>query len=232
MKIAIRILTYQRKDGKSLEYLRRSLGSIRKQTHQDYKVFLIGDKYDNNEEFLWLSQIIPPEKIYAENLPTAVEREKYPVGDIRLWCAGGTNASNHSIAKIKEQGFTWACNLDHDDWWERDHLENINNIIEKNPSKYAFIATKSVYVNNQILPKFGNNENFYPLGGDLIHSSVCVDWTKIPLKFRDVYAEEGRYDAGDSDMWQRASDYMKQNNLKGYLIDKVTCHHVEERKGK
>jgi hypothetical protein len=74
MKFAIRILTYQRKDGKSEEYLRRSLGSIKKQTHQDYKVFLIGDKYDNHEELIRLSRIISSEKIYVENLPNAVER--------------------------------------------------------------------------------------------------------------------------------------------------------------
>lgn len=231
MKIAIRILTYQRKDGKSEEYLRRSLGSIKRQTHQDYKVFLIGDKYDNHEELMRLSNIINSEKIYVENLPIAVEREKYPAKDIRLWCAGGTNASNHSISKIKEHGYTWTCNLDHDDWWERDHLENINNLIENNPEKYVFIASKSTYVNNQILPKTVNGNIFYPLAGDIIHSSVCVDWSKIPLKFRDVYEEEGRYHAGDADMWQRMTIYMQKNNLMGCLIDKTTCHHDEERSG-
>lgn len=76
MKIAIRILTYQRKDGKSEEYLRRSLGSIKRQTHQDYKVFLIGDKYDNHEELMRLSNIINSEKIYVEKFTNCGRERK------------------------------------------------------------------------------------------------------------------------------------------------------------
>ena len=47
MKLAIRILTYQRKDGKTPFFLRRALESIKNQTYKDYKIFLIGDKYDD-----------------------------------------------------------------------------------------------------------------------------------------------------------------------------------------
>ena len=51
MKLAIIISTYYRKDGRSSSFLTRALNSIANQTYQDYKIFLTGDRYENNEEF-------------------------------------------------------------------------------------------------------------------------------------------------------------------------------------
>jgi hypothetical protein len=50
MKISIVIATYYRQDDKSSEYLRRALDSIFNQTHQDFKIYLIGDRYEKSEE--------------------------------------------------------------------------------------------------------------------------------------------------------------------------------------
>jgi hypothetical protein len=69
------------------------------QIHQDYKVFLIGDRYENEKEFLEIAtSIIDKDKIYYENLPEAKERDKYKSGD-KLWCSGGVNARNYGIEK-------------------------------------------------------------------------------------------------------------------------------------
>ena len=99
MKIGIIIPTYNRKNNSTNQLLKRALESIKNQTHQDYVVFLVGDKYDDVDEFNKLAtSIIPKDKIIYENLDKAVEREKYlDVNMTALWCSGGVNATNHGL---------------------------------------------------------------------------------------------------------------------------------------
>jgi len=225
MKITIKISTYQRADGRTPEILTRALESIKSQTYQNYKVYLIGDKYDNNDEFIKLSTIIDKDKIYVENLTYAKEREKYTGLD--LWCSGGVNANNHAIDKILSDGLNYICHLDHDDWWAPNHLEEIVNVIKSDSP--SFIATKSYYQNYEtILPKVESSP-FFPKSSDIIHSSVCIDFNKINLRYRDILEEEGiRGVVSDGDMWDRISELMKSKNINGKLINKVTCYHIEE----
>lgn len=225
MKIAIKIPTYQRSDGRTPEVLTRALESIKSQTYQNYKVYLIGDKYEDNDEFLRLSSIIDPDKIYVENLPYAKEREKYTGLD--LWCAGGVNANNHAIDKILEDELSYICHLDHDDWWASNHLEEIINVIESDSP--AFIATKSYHKNYENTLPIIESSPFFPKNGDLIHSSVCIDFNRINLRYRDMLEEEGiRGVVSDGDMWDRISELMKSKNINGVLINKTTCLHLEE----
>ena len=231
MKISIIIPTYQRQDGKTPYFLSRALTSILEQKYEDYFVILIGDQYENDKEYKELSKIIPDSKIYTENLKHAKERSIYPSGSIQLWCAGGVNATNYGINISLSKGIHWSCRLDHDDWWETNHLELINDAIENKTSENTvFVASKSTYLKERILPagqKYGIN--YFPCGGNLIHSSTCAKWGDIPLKFRDVFVEEGRFHPADADMWERLTEYMLTNKKSGYLIDEVTCHHDDER---
>jgi glycosyltransferase involved in cell wall biosynthesis len=222
--IAIKIATYQRSDGRSPEVLTRALESIKSQTYQNYKVYLIGDKYDNSDEFIKLSSIIDPDKIYVENLSYAKEREKYTGLD--LWCSGGVNAMNYAIDKILSDGIDYICHLDHDDWWDPNHLQEIINVIKLDSP--VFIATKSYYKNYEnIFPKIESSP-FFPKNGDLIHSSVCIDFNRINLRYRDRLEEGIRGVVSDGDMWDRISELMKSKNINGKLIKKVTCYHIEE----
>jgi glycosyltransferase involved in cell wall biosynthesis len=224
MKISIVIPTYRRSDNKTPEYLIRALTSIKNQTYQNYKVFLIGDNYDNNDEFVKIaSTIIDSKKITYINLPNAIEREKYQTGE-KLWSSGGANATNYGINLALNDGYSYICHLDHDDWWEPNHLDLIKDQLNNN---FIIIATKARYLNGEILPINGNNP-FYPKGSNLIHSATCVNFREIPLRYRDVFAEEGYPYAGDADLWDRLSKYMLENNKMGYLINEITCHHDEE----
>ena len=51
MKFAVITATYQRSNGSSPEVVTRAIDSLRKQKHQDFKLFLIGDCYDDDKEF-------------------------------------------------------------------------------------------------------------------------------------------------------------------------------------
>jgi predicted O-methyltransferase YrrM len=229
-KIGIVIPTYQRLDGKTYEFLERCLISIKNQTFKNYKVFLIGDYYENNEEFIKISTtIIDEDKITYVNLPHAEERSQYTDNKWALWSYGGTTATNYGINLALENGYEFICHLDHDDFWETNHLSTISNAIENTDSPFVF--TKSKY-NSSFLPKIESSEElilFYPWYGELIHSSVCMNFKRIPLFYRDLFKETGVVGLpGDGDLWNRVTDFMLNNNLKSYFINKLTCVHDEE----
>ena len=81
MKLGIVIATYQRFDGSTPTLLKRAIESVKDQTHQDYTLIVIGDKYEDNKEFENICNSAGlKDKIIYENLPYAKEREKYPIG--------------------------------------------------------------------------------------------------------------------------------------------------------
>lgn len=210
--IAIIIPTYQ----KNKELLIRALKSINNQTYKHWFVCLIGDRYDDNTEFEYIARnIIDTSKIYFENLPLAAERSKYAIGSRQLWCAGGVNAINYGIDKLRQFGFTYCAALDHDDVWLPNHLANIAECI--NETNADFICTKAVHFDNRILPiNESDNKYFYfvPKGCDCIHSSICVNIKSLhQLRYRDLYELDGFAQPADA-------DYLQQI---GKLTDKCYC---------
>jgi glycosyltransferase involved in cell wall biosynthesis len=228
--IAIVIATYQRNDNTTPEYLSRALTAIKNQTYQEYKVFLIGDKYENEIEFNTLAtSIISEDKIYHENLPTAVERDRYPAGGMPLWRCGGVNARNYGIDMAIAHGYDYVCHLDHDDYWDINHLELISTVIAHD-ANFAFIHTQSTYLNG-ILPNTEQSLTVVerlPIPCQLIHSSVCINYKLITLRYRDTFHETGIPNASDADLWERISMFIIDNNYKSYYIPQLTCYHHEE----
>jgi glycosyltransferase involved in cell wall biosynthesis len=226
-KIGIIITTYQRKDGKTPEYLKMALDSVFNQTYKNFKVFLIGDKYENESELSSIIERYDKNKIYLENLPYAKERDFYS-GD-PLWFNGGINAMNYGIDKSLKYGFEYLAHLDHDDLWNEDHLELINKCIKE--TKSDWICTKSTYTMSRVLPKIESEMefvDFLPKGCTVIHSSVCINFKKIPLRYRNLYEEFGILSSSDADLWDRCREYIVSNKLKSTLINKITCRHEEE----
>jgi len=228
-KLAILIATYRREDGRSKSYLRRSLQSVKNQTYSDYKVFLIGDKYETPSEVLETIEELGIENIEFENLSEAKERSKY-TGD-NLWFYGGVNALNYGIKKAISEGFEYICHLDHDDWWYDNHLDLINQCINETESDW--MCTKSTYMDpDRFLPRiYTENKYFHilPRESSLIHSSVCMNFKSIPLFYRDIYEETGHVGLPtDADLWERCRDYINENNLKSTMINELTCRHDEE----
>lgn len=230
MKLGIVIATYQKLNGSTPSLIKIAIESIKNQTHQDYTLIIVGDKYEDGEEFKSICNDKDLEgKIHYVNLPNAKEREKYPIGSKELWSAGGVNARNYGIDLGLELGLTYICHLDHDDYWHPQHLELINCAIEETKDA-SFINTCSTYFNS-ILPPVELKNEIIPSEvrpGGFIHSSVCINHKTIPLRYRDVFAETGKEHAADADMWGRVGEYVKSNNLKTYQITSLTCFHPTE----
>jgi len=217
MKIGIVTPTYRKLDGSTHKHLKEALESVKNQTHKDYKLFLIGDDYDDNDELMELSKIIDKDKIVVNNLPIAMERELYSGMD--LWRTGGVNASNVGIKIGLEEGFDYICHLDHDDMFFEDHLELISNCIEI--TNKNFISTKC----GKYPPIFKND--FYikyrPEANKLFKVTTCVNYRYFNMFFRNMLKEFGVSYAADADLWNRINKFLKDNNEYGILINKITA---------
>lgn len=228
MKFAVVITTYQRKDGSSPIVLKRAIDSIFNQDYKNFKIYIIGDKYENNEEFESIMNFYSLDKLIFENLPEAKERDKYKDKWL-IWSYAGCHANNYGIQKAVDDGFEYICHLDHDDEWYPNHLSSLKNAIDKTNS--LWLCTKSEYVGGRILPNVHGEEliPILPIPQGLIHSSTCINFKKIPLRCRNIYEETGKLGLpGDADLWERMAKYLKDNNQTGCLVNKITCKHIEE----
>lgn len=229
MNFGVVITTYQRKDGKTKELLRRAIDSVFNQTYKNFKIFLIGDKYEDDEEFREIASSYDSEKIYFENLPFAKERDKY-TDNVIIWNYGGCYANNYGIEKSISEGFYYICHLDHDDWWYENHLEEINLCVEEKNASFVF--TTSTYGHpNVYLPTLGENKYnpFTPGPCRLIHSSTAMDFSKINLRHENVYERDGFIgNAGDADFWDRVGNFIDKNKLNSFHVSILTCRHDEE----
>ncbi|MFA6636942.1 MAG: glycosyltransferase [Candidatus Omnitrophota bacterium] len=218
--IAVIIPTYCRKDGKTPFYLKRCIDSVLAQTCQDFKLFVIGDKYENDSEII---SLIPQNALY-ENLTYAYERDKYT--GFRLWCCGGVNASNYGLKQALSMGINYIASLDHDDWWAEDHLQ-----LFKDNTPFAWACTKSVHKNAEHLPNVQTEQKvipFLPKPNGIVRSSVCWNYELLPFTIRNVYEETEKDYPGDADLWGRMSQYIQQHNLRSIFINRLTCFHEEE----
>lgn len=244
MKIAIVMTTYLRSDGQTAQLLQRAIDSISNQKHIDWHLYLIGDRYENNREFIRLSKTTKSRKVTAINLELAQERDNnYPPS--MLWKFGGVNARNFGISLAAKDGYEWIAQIDHDDYWEPNHLSEINQIISNPQLNPSFVFTVSTYKNeNSYLPLFFTYKDVVesmPIPEGMIHSSVCmkVKDLKNPHEvYTDMYrlikdespnsTELNNLLPADAYLWRELSEHYAQKGLKSYLINKVTCQHIEE----
>lgn len=228
-KYGIVITTYKRKGDLTLKYLQRSLESVKKQTFTDWKIYLIGDHYEDEQEFLSIASLVDKNKITAINLPVAAERESGLFSGNALWCSAGANASNTGINKSIEEGCEIHCHLDDDDEWLPYHLQMLDMGYTNYPES-VYIYTNAYYVdrNKHVrlfpednVPKLMTYNNLPPRPERLIHSTASWKLSKIPFRHRNTI-EQGRVFPGDADMWERINKFCSTNNLKTLYIPITT----------
>jgi hypothetical protein len=228
--IGIVISTYQRPDGKTPDLLKRTLNSVLNQTYNNWKLYLIGDHYINNNEFESFCSLIPKEKLFSLNLPLSVERNRYPNGGIDLWHSGGTLAQMLGTEIAVNEGYDYVCALDHDEMWDSNHLELIAQCIED--TKSLFIHTKSIHFDGSIIPSNITSNDLYikqrALPAQSIKSASCVNFKVIPLRRKDPLYFNNVRDAGDAYFLKQVNNLLDSNNLDSILINKVTVIHDEE----
>ena len=224
---AIIIPTYRRKDGNTILLLSKTLNSIFAQTYSNFKIYLIGDCYENDSDLLNLLLQYPSQKVFYENLSNAKERSKYKEGSRELWCSGGVNASNYGLAKATNDHLRYACFIDHDDVWLPNHLQVLHDTIQCTGAHW--MCTKTNVNSLYFFPNIITDEEMIetlPIPEGVIKSSVCFDIQTIPIRLRDVLDETGSLYPADADLWIRIRDFMISYNLKGYYINTLTCSYI------
>ena len=103
MKLGIVIATYQRKDGSTPKYLTRALDSVFNQTYKNFKIYLIGDRYEDNEEINNIVSKYDSSRLEFKNLSIAKERDFYDNKNA-LWSYGGVNAINIGVGLCLSEG--------------------------------------------------------------------------------------------------------------------------------
>ena len=225
--IAVVIATYQRPDGQSPMYLERVLNSIDSQTYRDYQVYLIGDAYKDEAELKAIAK--KHIGIKCVNLERSVERERYGLGNMAMWCAGGVTAANTGIDMALKDGYEYIAHQAHDDWWSPNHLTVLNEMIQK--YQPVFCCTLSTYFGKHVMPGFPiTNEilEYYPVDGGMIASSACVRYSQTKLRVMDRLHVEGIMSPNDAYLWEQLRNEMKATGQQGYVTTTITCHHDEE----
>jgi len=231
VKFGIVIATYKRKDGSTPFVLNKCLNSIKNQTYQNFKIFLIGDKYEDDEEFNRFGDgLFGNDQILKKNLPFANERDKYK--DLNaLWSYGGWYASNHGIDIAMSENINYICRLDHDDFWSPNHLKNFNDCIINYGAQ--FVCSLSSHFGNRVLPIIPKSNQkfipFIPKPMGCIKSSTCVNQDTIPLRTRNIFEETGKVGLpGDADLWGRMNQFIIEKKYPSFVVNEMTCFHDDE----
>lgn len=222
MKLAIITATYDRPKQSSIDMLKHCWEFLSSQTHTEWKWFLTGDAYENNEEITSFVNTLPPEKISFENMKTPGERGILKGG--LLWCNAGATAMNASIERALGEGFEWMAHLDDDDSWEDNHLESIFKGILF--SEHAIcVHTQSKFLKLKYpFPKIPGNvmcSGAIRLYSNVVHSSTAVKFSDTDLR----YKTRGPVPA-DADLWNRLTEKHGKESLVHVPI--LTVHHTEE----
>ena len=229
IKFAIIIPTFNRSNGKTISYLKRSLNSIIKQKHKYWDIILVGDKFEPENLIIELvnsyqSNLNNNKIIYINN--PKVERDYIKNKNI-LWSCAGATSVNIGLKYARENNYKYYCHLDDDDYWSDTHLLHI----AKTYNKYQnciFANTQSTY-NNSFLPKetftlYENNR--LPLSENTIHSSISFRIDILPFYYTTTFEDIPLTKPSDALLLDEIKKFLENNKeYSSIYIPVLTCYH-------
>ncbi len=227
IKFIIVMATYNRKSGKTPEYLNKSLNSILNQKYTNWDLIVVGDKY---EPFNELENIINEFKNKTKNNIILLDNQNverdYIKNKQNLWYCAGATSINLGLKYAREHNYKYYCHLDDDDFWTNEHLSTLLEAY-KYPN-CIFANTKSTY-NDSYLP-IENMEiypnNRMPLASKTIHSSFSFRIDIIPFYYLTALNENGINIASDGNMLNEIYNFLKKNTQYcSIYVSKLTCYH-------
>jgi len=240
-KFAVIIRTYRRKNGSSFNNLLRVVNFLNNQTYKNFKVFLIGDDYDDQEEFDKIVSMFPEDKIYSYNNNVSFRKGYFKIKKNK-WCTGGMLANLIGLRQAIKEKFKYYVHLDDDDIWLNNHLETVNEVVDKFP-KVGFIVSYSKYKNIHLPREFIGKknikifyDNFKPRGANSVHSSWIVNLEYLGDTFLKIYEErlgkinmikdgkikEFEFKETDRTLLDKINNLQKNKKVKCIFIPKCT----------
>lgn len=239
IRYGIIVATYQRKDGTTPVRLKEALDSIQAQTYRNFRVYLMGDSYDNVEEIKNVYESVTDSDIVFENLEIPGERFRFTGKD--LWHSGSNFAANIAIEKAINDGMTHIARLDHDDVWMPNHLSYLTKGYTMFP-KAKFVSTTAIIRRFVRGEEFGSNylrpmpEKIKYLGYNNLkhlteswHSTISWDLERFTdLRYRNVREQKltipvrSECRGGDRDLIDRIKMQCKESGDKWVSLPLVT----------
>lgn len=243
LKYAVIIATYYRKNGTSLSCLTKVAKMLSEQTTQNFKIFLVGDDYENREEFNKAVELFPQDRIYAENLDFSLRDVGFKIRKNR-WTCGGMLARHRGFDQAMLEGYDFYVHLDDDDTWSPKHLETLMKTVEEFP-EVDFLYTRSYFMRT-VLPKEQvdnvSYNNLVPRPEKVVHSATCLRLTTLGEDLRKLY--EDRFDIIDEfrqgkrsepaflplDMtkWTLIGKKVENGDCKTIFIPTITCSKLSD----
>jgi hypothetical protein len=228
-KFGICMATFQRKNGKSPIYLKRSLEALINQTATNWHLYLVGDKYENDAEFQKCISFFPKDKITAVNLPSAPERENI-TNRHNLWMVAGCNAFNHSHKLAIDDGCDYILHHDDDDPFHIKKIQVLNYVLEKFQSPIC-IFHYSTHQDTSIIPRETirsiSINNLCPKPANVVHTALCIH-SSIGAKFKYEGYTPGKkvYKCGDIQLIDYINKFQIQNPAKySIFVPLLLCRH-------
>jgi hypothetical protein len=209
--------TYLRKDRSSKRILESLWHMLQGQSYQNWRLYLTGDNYKDENEWHDLSFFNHPRaSIY--NMKNPGERGK--LSGTELWPHAGGAALNEGIQRALSDGYSWMVHLDDDDHWDPDHLEHIHAGIRTGAT---FVQT-SCQFHETYLPaeaqRWGTHlrHDVPPRPCGTVLSSIAFDAIALPIQY-EMHPET----PDDAYMWARI---VFEDKFFPVFVPSLSCHHV------
>ena len=182
LKIGIVIATHKIENARSNHMdtpsvLRDCLKSIASQSYKNWKVFLVGDCYEGDEEIIKVMKECLGKNYEYHNLSEPGERNK-DISATHKKITGGTVAFNKGIRMAEAASMDIIAKIDHDDMWKNNHLDCLAKSYTQHPNA-AFVFTRAakkpvgggtskriLYYPNQVSLKEASKDNHFAKPGD------------------------------------------------------------------
>lgn len=226
IKFAIVIATYHRPNGNSKSYLERSIQSVIKQTHTEWVIILVSDKYEPEIELNSIVSAFNNEKIVL--LHNANVERDHISHHVKLWNVAGATSMNIGLDYARSNGLVYYCHLDDDDYWGPTHLEALAKAYTIYP-QCVFANTRSTY-RSSILPSHTvaiSENNYLPTPCGMIHSSFSFRCDIIPFSYYTAFCEDAVHGPADADMLGRIKNFIL-STTSGHCsiyVPELTCYH-------
>jgi len=195
MKVAVIVATYCRKNGTSPHILNKMFQNLLRQTHKNFKVFIVGDDYTKRLEFLTIINKYKNKlNIWSMNNKKSLRTSTFKIQQ-NLWTSGGVYAKYEAIKQAIKEKYNIYMHLDDDDIWRPNHIKNYVKTFRQFP-QVDFVYSKAKYYNMHLPRNVPRNlkvrwKNF-PRGlrpCNIVHSTFAFNLNKtkhLVLKmFRD-----------------------------------------------
>ena len=238
----ILITTYHKKTGETLGHVSKTIESVLNQTYKNWKIFLVGDRYEDQEEFEKICEMIPEDKRVCINLEEAAERDLYVSGakdsngklifknNFQFWHVAGSNANNVGVDLVKEEGLHHFINLNHDDSFLPFHLYHLYKAYKIFP-EVGFVFTQSYYGGGQVMPSgVGGVEfrinNLPPQPNNTVHSSTSYNVHRFKVRYPEFNGNSFSFFDQDPFIPDEPVDLLIWRNFLKYQDENLKFFHI------